>query len=857
MPPQTNTPLLARLGGLITAIMAVAATVLLLRTGQPALARLAEWFSIARHAAGASGFWLSDVYLTTMVPTATALALFAFAISSVFRIGSASNSNAYVAGIEIIGLVSAVIAVTVAAWLDRQAGTALRLIAPAVAIAVTIYVFWSLHERSTKADKAPLFVLFEIWSQRQPKDDEIVPPQSLTDFLRDPTDPTARALASLLPVAIAASTVVSGTALIVFGWGVASSLAPILSSFAEADWEVKSSITDVLRRSSITLAHLIPFVALLALLFTRILYRKLRDVDRPIPVRLGLFALYALAALALLSIVIFGLFNASKVLANGPGIILALLIPALLVAVLALHRSSSVALRAITAAHAVRSRRFWVDTHWIWSQVPNPSESKGYVFLHTQSDTYSIASLLLVLTRLKQLGWTVIVMDRWPFLVPPTGQKHLDRFSAVKLGDQRTLNYQWHIDWDHQRVEAAGINFYHPIWEGLSRHFGRYSLNLETDTEAEQVFRDILQIADATLLMCFRLQNSIAGNGKPVRIIGSSAQFVPNAIINMFCRAYGIDRDMHFCWVQQGYQTYYADNAKLSKRISLQNMTRKWPYSNPYLPHTDDFEAWIAKGQDTDAILAEAEKWAATARATSADDMKPVARETYERIIAHRKAGGAVVCVLGKMVFDLSTPYESGPAHEGMLDWLNHTVATARDAPDVLYLIKPHPYESRPEIAGRVEQFFTDMIESTLPTNVLILGHDWFNLYSLFPLIDLGVMWNGTSGLELGLREIPVIMCSDWGPIDYPIGFPVPRDRSDYEYMIKHPKAVILPERYKERCALLLKYTSTDEVMVPYDYAARPLTNAPFGPPYWYMDQVRKFLADGDPHIDYASSRIY
>ncbi len=118
-------------------------------------------------------------------------------------------------------------------------------------------------------------------------------------------------------------------------------------------------------------------------------------------------------------------------------------------------------------------------------------------------------------------------------------------------------------------------------------------------------------------------------------------------------------------------------------------------------------------------------------------------------------------------------------------------------------------------------------------------------------------MWNGTSGLELGLREIPVVMCSAWGPIDYPIGFPAPRDRTDYEFMLKNPKAVQIPARYKERCALLLKFTSTDEVMIPYDYAARPLTNAPFGPPYWHMDQVRRFIKEGDPHIDTACSRIY
>jgi hypothetical protein len=503
----------------------------------------------------------------------------------------------------------------------------------------------------------------------------------------------------------------------------------------------------------------------------------------------------------------------------------------------------------------LRYREFWRTAVRILQQFPQPKDPQGYVFLTTLSDSYAVASVLLLLCRLRQLNWATIIIDTWAPLTERTGNSSLDRFFNYQYGLQQTLNFDWKIDWERKIVEAAGINFYHPLWEGLSRHYGRYTLTLE-EPGVKKIFHDILAVADSALMLAFRICNTVAGKGMPVRILGGSGQFVPNAVFNIFCREIGKDIDMHFVWVQQGYQTYYKDNAMLSTKISIENITKAWPYSNPYLPMKKKFDAWCKAGQDVPAIMAEAENWIQTNRATANKVLSPAASAMLERIKAHRKGGGAVVCILGKMVFDLSTPWEHGPAHSGIDDWLNHSVEAATGADNVLMLIKPHPYESRPEIAGHVAQFFTDLIETPVPPNVVILAHDWFNLHTLMPYIDLGVLWNGTSGLELGLHEIPVVMCSDWGPIDYPIRFPAPKDRKGYVRMIRNPRSVKTPKHYREKCALLLKYAMTEEVMIPYDYCARPLTNAPFGPPIWYEDQLQAFIEKGDPYVDMAARRV-
>src|SRR5262249_38072805 len=128
--------------------------------------------------------------------------------------------------------------------------------------------------------------------------------------------------------------------------------------------------------------------------------------------------------------------------------------------------------------YAIRSRKFWIDTYRILGKFPQPIDPKGYLFFHSQTDTYTIASLLLVICRMRQIGWATLIVDRWPIPVQRTGSNHLDRFFAVPIGSQRTLNFDWVIDWEAGRVEAAGMNFYHPIWEGLSRHFGRYRIKI-------------------------------------------------------------------------------------------------------------------------------------------------------------------------------------------------------------------------------------------------------------------------------------------------------------------------------------------------------------------------------------------
>lgn len=822
-----------------------------------------SWFVAAHHLAspapGASdGFFAAALFVS--------LGLLAFTALSWFPGLSMSGGQgyAYLAAARIMAGVSAIMVVAlglIRLGFGVGTGGMTFLCLGLVAIGIILILDraqWPIWRKF----RAELFDFYSVYVLKliDPEKGEHRAAEFISMYLHKADTRSVRFLSVAGPALLAMAGIISAALVVQFGYGIFAIVSgQILPTGTALDGVKPIKFIDFLRRIDVGIWQIWAIVALVVAFWFLRPTRQLYSTLHPLLVLLGMTIFRYLHILAGLLMALYLLLVPASLSMNPwePayfGLLLSLVFFG--TAALLTHAAERLGRRFLAGSHGLRTRKFWIDSYFILKRFPQPKNPTGYVIFSSQADTYTVASLLLVMCRMRQLGWSLIVMDEWPIPAERTGQKHIDRFFNVRLGTEMTWNFEWKIDWKNKRVEAAGMNFFHPIWEGMGRHFGRYTLDMPEGSDVERVFFDILKVADSVLLQAFRVHNTLAGLGKPVRIVGASAQFVPNAIWNIFCREVGRHRDMHFVWVQQGYQTYYADKARFSTHITLDNMTRKWPYSNPYLPHGDDFRAWMAKGQDVKRITERAIAWTKTNRATEMQNMIAPAREVYERIIAHRAGGKAVVCILGKMVFDLSTPWEKGPAHEGMYDWLNHNVEIARQNPDILYIVKPHPYESRPEIAGRVAQYFTDMIEQSIPANMIILAHDWFNLHALFPHIDMGVLWNGTSGLELGLHKVPCIICSDWGPVDYPVGLLHPKDRADYEWMMGHPREVKMADDFTEKCALLLEYTASDEVMIPYRYSARPITNEPFGPPYWFWDQVKRFIAEGDPNIDRACEKF-
>jgi hypothetical protein len=190
-----------------------------------------------------------------------------------------------------------------------------------------------------------------------------------------------------------------------------------------------------------------------------------------------------------------------------------------------------------------------------------------------------------------------------------------------------------------------------------------------------------------------------------------------------------------------------------------------------------------------------------------------------------------------------------------MKDWLNHTIDCVRGS-DTLLLIKPHPHELRNEIATFLTERFLDLIEGEPPDNVATLGHDWFTIQEISEIIDLGAVYNGTTAIELGMLGLPVVLCSDFGPVDYPVGHPLPRDREHYRRMLRFEEPALAGADLQARSVAWLHYLASDEAAIDYRYHARGVTNRRIYPPWWFGDDIERYAREGDPNVRRIAERI-
>src|SRR5690606_3344479 len=220
-----------------------------------------------------------------------------------------------------------------------------------------------------------------------------------------------------------------------------------------------------------------------------------------------------------------------------------------------------------------------------------------------------------------------------------------------------------------------------------------------------------------------------------------------------------------------GYENYFANFSRpYSMKAGLRNVTAHPELRTASFPVPKDFMAWYEARKAFGAEnLASVQAVTEVRRAAREEATPPPEALAFkERVREWKDGGGRVVCMFGKVVCDLAAPTDGGPAHSNMKDWINHTVDSVRGSRTLL-LIKPHPHELRDEIATFLTERLTDLIEGDLPSNVVIAHPDWFDLKDITELVDLGVIYNGTTAIELGLVRVPAVLCSNYAPIDYPI----------------------------------------------------------------------------------------
>lgn len=504
-------------------------------------------------------------------------------------------------------------------------------------------------------------------------------------------------------------------------------------------------------------------------------------------------------------------------------------------------------------SHDHARKRFYRSSADLLSSCPQPRAPKGVVFVLPYDAQNTLAMGVPMMGELRKKGYATVYLGTGILPEDPTGIEGIDKYHGIisydytTLSDEsyydRALKNEWKIDWKNKILECEGVNYFQGVFEYLANRYRRFDIDIEKAPIWKFFYTQLLK-CDRAVTICKDIRNNPALKDLPVRFMAVSAQTSPSYIYKEFCAEVGYRDDMHLVFHINGYENYFSNlGTKIASTMGVRDMTVRPFIRSPLIVRRDILEF----PADT-AVEKERLKSVLTADRVGVVGQTPVVAAVEKRIREHRAKGGKVIVCYGKVLCDLGVPYDGGPAHRDILDWVNHTVECARKS-EALVLIKPHPHEVRPEIARHLTQTLFDGITGEIPDNVILLGHDWFNNSRLKDMMDVAILWNGTSCLEMSVWGLPVVICAHFGMIDYPVNLITPESRVDYERMIREPETL---QQDADSAGLAIDYLQKmggETVFSPYRYCPRPATNDPVGHYFWMQEDIQSWQAGSDPWV--------
>ncbi len=137
-------------------------------------------------------------------------------------------------------------------------------------------------------------------------------------------------------------------------------------------------------------------------------------------------------------------------------------------------------------------------------------------------------------------------------------------------------------------------------------------------------------------------------------------------------------------------------------------------------------------------------------------------------------------------------------AFQGVYEWISETIQLFMKKSDLQLIIKIHPAETKYHDSKKTVLDFIQTTCPHLPPNISIIPpHTNLSAYSLFPYIDVGLVYNGTIGLELLLHDIPVILAGKIHYSDRGLTYDV-TNKKDYATFLFDKKLSSLSKQKKQ-----------------------------------------------------------
>ncbi|MGR3467047.1 MAG: hypothetical protein ACU0CI_04150 [Shimia sp.] len=510
--------------------------------------------------------------------------------------------------------------------------------------------------------------------------------------------------------------------------------------------------------------------------------------------------------------------------------------------------------------------RFLRETAEIFTSVPQPTAPKGLILITPRNIDHLRRNPLIVLNDLKRRGWAVIPLVEGLLPHQPTGDPAIDvMIGAIHANTELSrqadavMEEVTEFTFAPERGHMAWgkLDFSHAVWEDAAINRRRYTIAWH----CPELQRYLGGLADWTRSFGRVLdyaRDLTERRGLRTGCVSLFSCRMPDALVRSYCAEYG-HSNMFFCLhASNGYQNYFTNfSTNVSQRMVVRNVTKHPEVRSGTFPIPANFERYYeANLERLPQIMTRFAPITKVRRSTEGVEGRPPQAIALDaRLDAWRARGGKVACAFGKVVCDSGVPHDGGPAHANMKEWLNHTIATVQGT-DTLLLIKPHPHELNNQIATFPTEYFEDLIETPLGDNAVMLGHRWFDMDDMRSRIDVGVVYNGTTTIELGLMGIPAILAGHFGPIDYPIGQVTFRDRTEFEAYLRFEKIPRAVGDVQARAAMWLDYMANENFTQPYRFHARPVTNKVLYPPYWVSEDLQNYARGEASSIRVLADRM-
>ncbi|WP_201577785.1 hypothetical protein [Psychrobacter immobilis] len=416
-------------------------------------------------------------------------------------------------------------------------------------------------------------------------------------------------------------------------------------------------------------------------------------------------------------------------------------------------------------------------------------------------------------------------MTRWPY--SPRLSSDFMSCNGVISKPKELLNTDWLVDLNNSCLMLDGINYYQGMYERVSRVLKVF--NVPWELPAAQLYFKMWLIQIDRVIYALKEVRKVAIK-KNIKVILVSAQshFVPYFALKTF--AINHSKEFSHVTINSSYENWKTNvgGNPLSTLTFMNNSKQEHP-SLPAFGSYTGFNKWYSKIYSPFKELWSNERAALTSMKRSGSAVRSVEiDEMFIQLKLAKKSGKKIFCAIGKIPYDLAVPYQGGPAHKDMGDWLNHTVKTIENSNNLL-LVKPHPHELKTEISGKPIEGFLDMIKNKDSLrNTVLLPHLGVNLQDLFEYVDIFICWNGSSIAELGAQGRNVIACDDWAKHNYPIDVYLPKNRPHYCNILEGKVEVKMSSKFFEKSEAYTIYLTQAPFALKYKFATRSSTNIRF-----------------------------